>query len=79
MNWRSSWILVTIVELLTFSDTAVGRDWCGERLERALVHMRQRRNSARWRLDIDDIDAVYHQKLRTAPIDVSVTKLVVEV
>ncbi|XP_016842295.1 uncharacterized protein LOC100679530 [Nasonia vitripennis] len=52
---------------------------CGERLERALDMMQQRSNSARRRFDADDSDLVYRQRLRSAPVDVSVTRLLVEI
>lgn len=57
-----------------------GETRCGDRLERALDMMQQRANSARRRFDnTEDSDVVYHQRLRSAPIDVSVTRLAVEV
>ncbi|XP_058794024.1 uncharacterized protein LOC131665860 [Phymastichus coffea] len=52
---------------------------CGERLERALDLMQQRGSSARRRYDSEDADTVYHERLRSAPIDVTVTKVVVEI
>ena len=58
---------------------ASGEGRCGDRLERALDLLQQRGTGARRRFDAEDADAVYHQRLRSAPIDVSVTKLVVEV
>lgn len=56
-----------------------GESRCGERLERALDLMQQRGSGDRRRYDSDETDAVYHQRLRSAPIDVSITKLFVEV
>jgi hypothetical protein len=53
---------------------------CGDRLERALGMMQQRANAAgRRRYEVGDPGAVYHRRLRSAPIDVSVSKLAVEV
>lgn len=52
---------------------------CGERLERALDLMQQRGNSARRRYDSEDADTIYRQRLHSAPIDVSVMKVAVEV
>lgn len=69
-----------LLTLLLLSLTVFGGESrCGDRLERALDMMQQRGNSARRRFDTDDTDVVYHQRLRSAPIEVSVTKLVVEV
>lgn len=78
MKKTTSSLLVLLVLSLTVSS---GESRCGDRLERALDMMHQRGvNGARRRLDADvDADFVYHQRLRSAPIDVSVTRLLVEV
>ncbi|XP_011496052.1 PREDICTED: uncharacterized protein LOC105360752 [Ceratosolen solmsi marchali] len=52
---------------------------CGDRLERALGLMQQRGAASRRGHEAEDPRAVYHQRLRSAPIDVSVTKLSVEI
>ncbi|XP_014213883.1 uncharacterized protein LOC106643313 [Copidosoma floridanum] len=67
-------ILVALSLMLSGGDCR-----CGERLERALDLMQQRGSSARRRYDNgDDSDVVYREKLRSAPIEVSVTKIQVE-
>lgn len=69
-------VMALLVLSLTISK---GECRCGDRLERALDMMQQRGNSARRRYDTEAPDAVYHQRLQSAPIEVSVTKLLVEV
>lgn len=71
--------LVGLTAVIGIGESIGNRDRCGDRLERALDLMKQRRNYVRRRLDLEDLDVVYHQTLRSAPIEVSVTKLLVEV
>ncbi|CAB0033023.1 unnamed protein product [Trichogramma brassicae] len=78
---NSSIALVLALAVITSSCLVVAAERrCGDRLERALDMMHQRSHLARRRYEPDsDLDPIYRQRLRSAPIDVSVTKLVVEI
>ncbi|KAL7301159.1 hypothetical protein TKK_0006131 [Trichogramma kaykai] len=79
---NSSVALVLALAVITSGCLAVAaaERRCGDRLERALDMMHQRSHLTRRRYEPDsDLDPIYRQRLRSAPIDVSVTKLVVEI
>ncbi|KAJ8681564.1 hypothetical protein QAD02_017356 [Eretmocerus hayati] len=73
--WKRLGLLLMLVQLVQ-----CGSGRCGDRLERALDMMQQRtKTTSRRRYDQEDADMVFYQRLSSAPIDVSVTKMVVEI